>query len=151
MQESGRAGRDGKAASCVVFYTREERDRVIYRVSLDGNREVRGGGESSRAQKEARLCSLRKVVEYCESTGRCRHELIKEYFAEREEGEGEGEVKGEGQVEETICDYACDYCKEGALKLRKRMERGLADEEMAFEFSQRERTDRNGWDGYEDA
>ena len=85
--------------------------------------------------------SLKQVIEYCESTSRCRHELISEYFA------GGG---AEAKVAETKCDYACDYCKEGAQKLRRRMEKGLADEEAAFEFSQRERGDGNGWEGYED-
>jgi RecQ family ATP-dependent DNA helicase len=138
VQESGRAGRDDRAASCVVFYTREERDRVLYRVTLDANRELNKKNRGSKAQAEAKMHSLQKTIEYCESTSRCRHKLISEYFA------------GEGEVAETQCEYACDYCKEGGQKLRKRMERGLADEEAAFEFSQRERGDANGWEGYED-
>lgn len=147
VQESGRAGRDGRAASCIVFYTREERDRVLYRVSLDGGGAgKRSGGGSKEVQKEARLHSLHQVVQYCENTTRCRHGLIAEYFAAAE---------AELQAEETNCDFACDYCKEGAVQLRKRMERGLADEEAAFEFSQRERDcqgggNGNGWEGYED-
>ncbi len=152
VQESGRAGRDGKAASCVVFYTREERDRVLYRVSLDVSRELNkrsyrnnnsseGGGGGGKAQAEARMQSLQKAIEYCECTSRCRHELISEYFAA-------GGTEPARLGEETKCDFACDYCKEGGAKLRKRMEKGLADEEAAFEFSQRERS--NGWEGYED-
>lgn len=155
VQESGRAGRDGKAASCVVFYTREERDRVLYRVGLDVNRERNkmkrnadnGGGVGGKAQAEARLQSLHKVIAFCESTSRCRHELISEYFAGNNAEAGDGETK---------CEFACDHCKEGGQKLRKRMERGLADEDAALEFSQRERGsgdgdgDGNGWEGYED-
>lgn len=139
MQESGRAGRDGRAASCVVFYTREERDRALYRASMDANREAtasRRRGGSGGAQAEARMQSLTRAIEYCECTSKCRHELIAEYFA------------GEAGVGETKCDYACDFCKEGPEKLKRRMEKGLANEEAAFEFSQRERV--NGWEGYED-
>lgn len=40
VQESGRAGRDGKAAASVVLYTREERDRVVFRVNQDVEREM---------------------------------------------------------------------------------------------------------------
>lgn len=34
-QEAGRAGRDGLLARCLLFYSREDRDRVGYRISRD--------------------------------------------------------------------------------------------------------------------
>lgn len=150
VQESGRAGRDGKAASCVLFYTREERDRRLYRLGLDVNREISrkrkdgaaAGGGGSKEQAEPRMQSLERVISYCESVDKCRHELIAEYF------------KGEGEVVQAECDFACDFCKEGGGNLKKRKERGLADEEAALEFSQREiggGGNGNGWEGYEDA
>ena len=136
VQESGRAGRDGKAASSVVLYTREERDRVRFRVGQDMAKELSkkkagvgnsGSPAEQRALAQARARSkgesLEKAIEYCEETGKCRHEIISTYF-------GDGEMPR--------CDYACDFCKEGAVGLKKRMERGLATDEAAMEFTQRE-------------
>ena len=53
----------------------------------------------------------------------CRHEIIAAYFGD------EGGHR---------CEFACDYCKEGGVALKRRKERGLASEEVVFEFSQRE-------------
>ena len=132
VQESGRAGRDGKAACSVILYTREERDRVRFRVAQDVAKELNKkagatGTPAERAMAQARARSkgesLEKAIEYCEETSNCRHKLISAYF---------------GDGEEPVCDYACDFCKEGAVALNKRKERGLATDEAAMEFTQRE-------------
>lgn len=131
VQESGRAGRDGKAAASVIFYTREECQRVLYRISCDivrdANRQSHGSGSSSSsssAQGQARTESFKQVVQLCETTNRCRHRLVSDYF---------------GDTDPPVCDFACDHCKEGAHNLRRRMEKGLANDEDAFTFTQRER------------
>jgi RecQ family ATP-dependent DNA helicase len=135
VQESGRAGRDGKAASSVVLYTREERDRVRFRVAQDVakelNKKVGVTGKAAeraiaQAQARAKAESLEKAIEYCEETNKCRHKIISTYF-------GDGEMP--------VCDYACDFCKEGAVALKKRKERGLATDEAAMGFTQRETRD----------
>lgn len=128
VQESGRAGRDGKAAASVLFYTREERDRVADRVRADAakNGPGCGSGGSSSSAAAAKGDSLRAVIGYCEDTRTCRHEIIAAYFGEEEE------------VGAERCDFACDYCKEGQVALRRRKEKGLASEAVVFEFSQRE-------------
>ena len=135
VQESGRAGRDGKAASSVVLYTREERDRVRSRVAFDVSKELNkkagaGGGPAERAMAQAQARSkaesLEKAIEYCEATDTCRHRIISTYF---------------GDTETPVCDFACDFCKEGAVALKKRKERGLASDEAAMEFTQRETGD----------
>lgn len=89
IQESGRAGRDGKAASSLVLYTREERDRTMYRVKMDIARETsrKGAGtvtgtQQPGVQAEHRMGTLVKVVEYIENTAVCRHALISRYFGQ---------------------------------------------------------------------
>ena len=121
-QEAGRAGRDGKASLCLLIYSREDCARTANRLVSDsdrGNGNGRGGGGGSTlAQKtrqaETKEKSFKKLVEYCESTSRCRHELINEYFGEK--------------VEPGLCDFCCDYCKD-AKGLKRRKKEGLASEE----------------------
>lgn len=113
-QEAGRAGRDGNAAYCFLYYSREDRDRVSSMVIRDGQQ----SGNASNFQ--ARAKSLQKLAEYCESTSACRHSLICRYF---------------GEAEKPKCDYACDWHKD-AGDLQKRFIRGLASEE--FVSTQRE-------------
>lgn len=126
-QEVGRAGRDGKAALCILFYAREERDRVAWRMSKDtGSNNLNDGGKE--AQVKRRMESFQKLVAYCEVTGRCRHAIISEFFGEQSTPE---------------CDCACDFCKEGE-GLRVRKCEGLASEEWVS--TQRERDDFFGDD-----
>ncbi|KAH8195370.1 hypothetical protein TruAng_010477 [Truncatella angustata] len=113
-QEAGRAGRDGNAAYCFLYYSREDRDRVSSLVIRDGQQ----SGNASNFQARAR--SLQKLAEYCESTNACRHALICRYF---------------GEAEVPRCDYACDWHKD-ASDLQRRWLRGLASEE--FVSTQRE-------------
>lgn len=122
-QEAGRAGRDGKAAVCAVYYSREDRDRAVSMMS----RELRPGQEAVWKQRAE---SLKALVEYCEATGRCRHEGIAKYFGDERGGE---------------CDYACDHCKD-KLALMRRKEIGLQSEEWCS--TQRE-TGRYDYDEYD--
>jgi superfamily II DNA helicase RecQ len=139
-QEAGRAGRDGKASLCILYYSREDRDRAAYRISKDvaGAGNGGGGGNSGmnanggkQAKVEGRAKSFQKLVEYCEHVEKCRHRMISEYF---------------GEMEAPECDFACDFCKDkGGLKRRK--EEGLASEEWVS--TQRERGSFYG-EGYDD-
>jgi len=117
-QESGRAGRDNKAASSLVLYTREEKDRCEFRARNDANR------EKNKTKAESRMQSLKSIIDFCENTEVCRHKLVARYF-----GDNSGTVE---------CYFACDVCKEGPEPLRKRKEKGLATEEEALCFTQRE-------------
>ncbi len=82
QQESGRAGRDGLEAECVLMYS--SADFLKWRVMLERNGEL----------SDARRALLREMDRYAASVG-CRHRRILAYF-------GEAYAKAD-------CG-ACDYC-----------------------------------------
>ncbi|OLN87300.1 Bloom syndrome protein [Colletotrichum chlorophyti] len=103
-QEAGRAGRDGNASYCFLYYSREDLQRVQSMIKK-GNRDG--------SNWEAQAKSLQKLALYCENTTACRHAQVCSYF---------------GENETPKCDFACDWHKD-AQGLQRRMMRGLADEE----------------------
>jgi ATP-dependent DNA helicase RecQ len=82
QQESGRAGRDGLEAECVLFYS--SADFLKWRVMLERNNEL----------TDARRTLLRDIERYAAGVG-CRHRHLVSYFGERYERDDCG---------------ACDYC-----------------------------------------
>ena len=82
QQESGRAGRDGLEAECLLIYSAA--DFMKWRVMLDHNGEL----------TDASSTLLRQMERYASSVG-CRHQHLAEYFGERYGKDGCG---------------ACDYC-----------------------------------------
>lgn len=114
-QEAGRAGRDGKASVCILYYGREDRDRAASLMARDQARQPQKGPSVAAQQQQMinRAKSLQALVEYCEGTDGCRHRLIAKYFADDNE---------------TPCNYACDWCKD-AQALVRRKDRGLVSEE----------------------
>ncbi|KAF2004997.1 ATP-dependent DNA helicase [Amniculicola lignicola CBS 123094] len=115
-QEAGRAGRDGKASVCMLYYGREDRDRAASMMTRDQARlPTKGQGVAAQQQQMLhRGMSLKALVEYCEKTDGCRHRAIAKYF---------------GDEEIPPCDFACDWCKD-AKALVERKERGLVSEEV---------------------
>lgn len=104
-QEAGRAGRDGNASYCFLYYSREDLERITRMVKGD----PKDGSDFT-----ARLKSLQALALYCENTNECRHSVICKYF---------------GETKNPVCDFACDHCKDPE-KLDERMRSGLASEEF---------------------
>lgn len=103
-QEVGRAGRDGRASYCFLYYSREDLERVQRMLRSDG----RDG-----THYEARMKSLQALALYAENTSECRHAQVCRYF---------------GEAAVPFCDDACDWHKD-PRDLRARFERGLATTE----------------------
>jgi ATP-dependent DNA helicase RecQ len=82
QQESGRAGRDGLEAECLLIYSTA--DFMKWRVMLQGNGEL----------NDASSTLLRQMEQYAASVG-CRHRHLAGYFGDPYTNDGCG---------------ACDYC-----------------------------------------
>ena len=82
QQESGRAGRDGLEAECLLIYSAA--DFMKWRVMLESNGEL----------TDANTALLRQMERYAATVG-CRHRHLAEYFGDRYAKDNCG---------------ACDYC-----------------------------------------
>lgn len=127
VQESGRAGRDGRAAVSIIYYNRNERDRVLERVKSDGqtgrtsNRFAPQSTSSKERSMEARIESFNKVIAFCESTDRCRHEIIREFSGDLElETMMSSQTTRSNPTSTSPCDFACDVCKYGTAEIRRK-------------------------------
>ncbi len=84
QQESGRAGRDGLAAECILFYSSSDFQRWQRNLNESESGAGRAGAEKS----------LAAMVDYIHG-GRCRHRALAEYFGQELPGDECG---------------ACDIC-----------------------------------------
>lgn len=128
VQESGRAGRDGRAAASIIYYNTQERERMEDRIKRTAQDVQNRGVKRAASQQnlQAQKGSFRKVVRYCETTHTCRHDMIKELFGdfELEQMSSQASPPSTQKVKleyASPCDFACDVCKEGsgAVAFRK--------------------------------
>ncbi|XP_011638827.2 Bloom syndrome protein homolog [Pogonomyrmex barbatus] len=70
-QESGRAGRDGEIADCILFYHYADMHRIRRMLKLDNSHVV-----------DTHMDNLSTMVQFCENTIDCRRSLQLNYFGE---------------------------------------------------------------------
>ncbi|XP_025419354.1 Bloom syndrome protein homolog isoform X2 [Sipha flava] len=73
-QESGRAGRDGDVAHCILFYVYSDMHRIQKLIQI--------GNGATFETKKVRLQNLCRIVSYCENKTDCRRALQLNYFDE---------------------------------------------------------------------
>lgn len=84
QQESGRAGRDGLEAECVLLYS--ERDAYLWKRVIE---------DQPAENQQAAFQPLKSILAYCRGT-RCRHRAIVQHF---------------GQKLDADCGNHCDICR----------------------------------------
>lgn len=134
-QESGRAGRDGKPAISLVYFSRDDANKfsfLIQKQEESGKNKDRKAIEAAVKRKQD---ALQQVVDYC-MTAHCRREYVLKHYGEKDTDP------------KTICRGACDFCS-NPERVEKAINASDAMRAVGFQRKQasRKMTSAKAWDG----